>query len=769
MKKKRYYIRMTAALLVLMLVLLATLSVQTQAEGTAAINMDNEKFQQLTGDAVYINYADNYYIDVEDVGLGGWGDGIGNKICNMFFFGIRYLGHITANLFYFCMDFDLSELFRDQIGEIQKALKNGIFEPLFILAFCGAAIHMLKKLVQRDLMGAYGQVLKVIGIFVLSVLVVRDSARVLSAATGITKSASAQILSGMQGEENTNPEDYAAEAAGALWVNLVHQPWVYVEFWKDAPGEGEIENLLSDEYAVGSSEREKLIKNHVGRAFLKEYTWNKAAFVVLLLIPTAIKCVIYIVMGVLSMAFQLMAVFYVLLAPIILILAMIPGYESLLSTWLKKLLETQLGILVMSFIMGLLLMVDNLMFTHLSVAWGWIIVLVVQVAIEIFVIMKRQELLGLVGKLQRTASNPGYARAMLQHGNANGARMGYDTAVKTGKLAAKAAGYVGGRAAKMAGFAGKQAVRMGHALGEIPEMTGTIVRTSTMTGVVAYAAENKIKRPRLSDFDKESQGENIIRVAPRGRGDNRHLERVDGGGKTVTGQMLDFSASEKVKDVSVSPQKPHDELKRPSLKGFAGESSQERFEALHASQEAMRHEQHQLTGQPDIQIPEALKRGAGNDPVSLSELPGEEVNRPTLKEWENDISEQRKEQSGASASSQEPLGHETTGQPVVSASGMAYQGSFGEAAAGLPKPHIETIRPSMKEFKGNEQKPQEGDFRRPVQDVQKPTQSAVGLEKKRNASQLQMQSARERQKENLAAQQEIPIGRPEYSSPSNMR
>lgn len=704
MKKKRYYIRMMAAMLVLVIGLLAALGIQAAA--ATAINADNQKFQQLTGDAAYLNYADNYYIDVEDLGILDGKEALGNTICNIFFFIIKKLGHITTMLFYYCMNFDLAELFRDQIGGIQKVLKDGLFEPLFILAFCGAAVHMIKKLIQRDMMGAYGQVLKVVGILALSVLIVKDSATVLSAATGITKSASAQILSGMQGGSSVNLEDYAASAAGTLWVNIVHQPWVYVEFWQDTPTEEEINNLLSDNYAVRSTLREDLIQNHAGRTFLKEYTMDKAGFLILLLVPTVIKCVIYIVMGILTMAFQLLAVFYVLLAPIILILVMIPGYESMMSTWLKKLLETQLGVLILSFIMGLLIKVDDLLFTNLSAVWGWLIVLVVQVALEIFVIMKRQELLGLIGKMQRTASNPGYARAMLQHSGANGAKLGYDTAVKIRRLpttAVKMKHDIGNAVHNISETAGAAAQMAGTAVGTVIGGAERLYRRVAIPDVMAAAG--KAERPVLSDFNKEHQEENIIHVAPRGRGENRHLERVDGdgSGRTDAGRALGVSES--------------------------GTASQKKMQ---------------------------------NTAVS-STAPQEEIKRPSLKDWKHNTSEQQEEQSKAQILRQEYVQQET----VSKTEAVQYQGNVTDTSVTPLEPQKETLRSNMKEFKRSETKIQRGPSGQLVKDTKKSAQDTVDSTEIRKGTSHPNISARERQKENQAARQQIPAERPRYTNKSN--
>lgn len=153
----------------------------------------------------------------------------------------------------------------------------------------------------------------------------------------------------------------------------------------------------------------------------------------LYLIPFAIKCVIFIVMAVLSLVFQLIALLWLFLAPIVLLLAMIPGYEGVISTWLRKMLEAQLSILVMSFIIGLLIKIDDMLFSTGAESWGWLIVIIVQAVINVVVIIKRDELLGALSKVG--APNPGAAINKSLRAGREAASAGADAAVAAGKQA----------------------------------------------------------------------------------------------------------------------------------------------------------------------------------------------------------------------------------------------------------------------------------------------------------------------------------------------
>ncbi len=459
MEKKKYYIRMAVALLLLIIGVVLALSVPSMA-ATDAVNGNVTRFES-SGEAKYINRSDYYYLDMKKAGLLESGDAIMNSIANMLFTFIKWLGKVTVMLFYYCMDFDMSAMFKDQINGIQSALNSGIFKPLFLLGFCGSAVIMLRKMVRRDLMGAYGQVLKVVAIVVLSILVVQESSTVLTKTTEITKSISTQALMGMQGGGQVDISDYAAQSAGALWMNLIHQPWVFIEFNGEEPGEETIKQLLGDgteDYKPGSKKRKDLVEKYEGNAFDTDRGAEKIGFMFTYLIPFVIKCVIYILMALLTLFFQLIAIFYTFLAPVVLILIMVPGYERLLTEWLRKVLESQLSILIMSFLMGLLLKMDALLYETCAGDWGWLVVMIVETVVAVLALVKRNELLGVMSKLQKGVSQPGYARAMLRNGTDG--YMALDKVRNAGRAAGQAAKLTAEIGREAAGMAGRAMTRV---------------------------------------------------------------------------------------------------------------------------------------------------------------------------------------------------------------------------------------------------------------------------------------------------------------------
>ncbi|MGN1204238.1 MAG: CD3337/EF1877 family mobilome membrane protein [Lachnospiraceae bacterium] len=554
----KYKIKMVMAMLLMCLGILCIMSI-TASAGGGAINGDVTDITNLHGKLGYINRSDLYYLDMKEADFMDWAPGMLNTIANVVFDFIKWLAKCTCMLFYHCMNFNLAEMLSSEINSIQEALRNNIFEPLFLIAFAGSAMIIIKKMLHRDMMGSFGQVLKVVGIMILSLWLVKDSGTAITATTNITKSISCQALAGMAGTETTDIASYAANSSGSLWLNLIHMPWRFIEFNGEPVTDDDIENkYLNTTYAPGTSERKELVKNYAGNAFSTDRGGEKIGFMLLYLIPFAIKCVIYIVMAVLSLVFQLIALLWLFLAPIVLLLAMIPGYEGVISTWLRKMLEAQLSILVMSFIIGLLIKIDDMLFSIGAETWGWLIVLIVQAVINVVVIIKRDELLGALSKVG--AANPSAAINKSLHAGKQAASAGANAAIAAGK----------------AGVAGAGLAARG--ISSVGMRTADIVKTNQQTAIMTAAgnyqmdyntqSKRKVERPVMSK-ESETVRETVNRepVAVNG------TVRPQNAPKTVSRPRMDnysnviaFDASRREQRGFSDPIKQGGDVKRPSMK-----------------------------------------------------------------------------------------------------------------------------------------------------------------------------------------------------------
>lgn len=376
---------------------------------SSGINI-TDQFEGLSGDGKYLgkNYRDNYRLDIEDTNIFEAGDAMMNNIANALFSIITNLGLATTAFFYFTMQFDITKVFADQIDTIQTALKSSIFDTFFILAFSASAWGLFKRIAKKDMAGLFIDCAKIIIIFLLSAFIVTHSSDTLSATTSITKSISVSALMDINNQSGNNIKDYASSASGMIWSSLVHSPWKSLEFdgSNTLPSDSDIENFLT---TVGD-ERDTLIKNYIDThkgAMSKDLGVKRIGFLIVYLIPFFVKSGIYMFMAVLQLAFQVMAVFYILLAAVILLLALIPAFGGidLVSTWLKKIFETQLMMLIITFLIGVIISLDNFLY-GLSSEYGWFIVIMMETLVTVVIVINHKSILKSISKIETNTQQP---------------------------------------------------------------------------------------------------------------------------------------------------------------------------------------------------------------------------------------------------------------------------------------------------------------------------------------------------------------------------
>lgn len=415
-----------------------------------------EDFNHLSGNAKYLGweYSNNYGLDMEEREMS---DGIGeyfgsmvskafNGLANVIFFIERALAYLTVVIFYIGFNLNLADLFGAQLNAIQQALNASVFLPLFLFGCAAAFIVLIGRIAKQDLAGAIGQVAKIILIVMISVLVVTESSTMLTACNRITKEISLEILVGVNSANgySTDVENFAAQSAGILWENLVHEPWLTLEFGEQAAiDEGEVERILSTGY--GSEDRKELIAQDTQNRFSPDKVWSRLGLAFFYLIPCVMKCTIYILVAFVQLVFQLLAILYTFMAPLVLIVSMFPGYNGILEGWLRKMLESQLSILIISLIIGILIKFDELIFAWTkSNGYGWIVALMIQIAIAVTLFVNRNNLLTMMSHVQRGISNPRYLQnRMRMAGNVYAAAPGAIRTTKrvvqkTGSMAAAA-------------------------------------------------------------------------------------------------------------------------------------------------------------------------------------------------------------------------------------------------------------------------------------------------------------------------------------------
>ncbi len=375
---------------------------------------------------------DNYTLDIEKTGVLEKHFEVVNGIANMIFMAIRYISYATVTLFYYAVKFDMGELFGGQIGSMQQALNSTIFQPLFLLASGFSLFGVAGKIAKGNVTGGAAGVGKIILVWVLAMGVVLKSDAAFSAVTGITKSVSIDALAGVNDGAGMsgNIETFAAEAAGVLWVDLVHEPWKTAQFLHTDIGDSDdaVEKFLTE----GDKEKRAALVEGFGDAacFNMSIGYERVGFLLIYQFLCIAKCLLYMAVAGALLLFQVLAVFYLLLAPVVLLLFLLAGYENILTAWLKKMLETQVMLLVVMLMLALLIRTDMFLMEKAD-EWGWFIVVIVQLLTGVGLFLNRGRIFELLGTVQRGVSMPAYAANRLRTGgNVTDIRK---SAVRTGR------------------------------------------------------------------------------------------------------------------------------------------------------------------------------------------------------------------------------------------------------------------------------------------------------------------------------------------------
>lgn len=354
----------------------------------------------LSGQAKYVGsqYRDNYKLDLEKTGITELLDAGLNAVANMLFSAIKMVGMGLITFIYFCLDFNFADTFSGFLTSIQTNLIGGVYEQLWLLAVMILAGFILVKMVKRDLAGVLLDFGMVIFVSVLSLLMLHNSATILTVTTNLTKNISSTVFEGLDSvtQEEQNNKSYAQNAAGALWVDLVHVPWLTMEFGDAQVDEEMVEKILS--LQPGSSDRKDLVEdlNDETGCFDKSRGIDRLGMLLCYLVPFGLKLVVLAAVAAMQMLGQFLAVFVILLATFVLILALVPTYGiEVIRKWINKFVDVHLSMMILSFLLALMLWLNKVLFSYAG-TFGWFITLLIQAVLCLILFMNFRTILHLL-------------------------------------------------------------------------------------------------------------------------------------------------------------------------------------------------------------------------------------------------------------------------------------------------------------------------------------------------------------------------------------
>lgn len=372
-----------------------------------------ESFKDLLGEAKYLQspYRSNYSLDVKSLGLTDLFNKFTNWSANLIWSGVTILTYILLIVFNLGFSMDIADMFHGILNSIMAALKTTIFDEYFLLIVSIAVIYVAISFVRNNLGQVFSRLGYIVITTVLMLVATMYSADIVSGITTLSKSIGASSIVAISDREST--EDNIGQVSGELWSNLVHRPWLELEFdgRQDQVEnlDGVVDKILS--MTRDSEERQNYIDelNKNNQELFKENAGTGRILPsILILAVNVVKMGVMIVLSIIQIVFQIVTILFVLAFPFMLLLSISPSFGgmNLISNLGNQILGAQVGIVLTSFLLGLMIKLDGLIATYLGGlgTYGWFAITVIQTAIYVGIIWQRKQIFRLLMSMQSKIS-----------------------------------------------------------------------------------------------------------------------------------------------------------------------------------------------------------------------------------------------------------------------------------------------------------------------------------------------------------------------------
>lgn len=375
-------------------------------------------FTDLVGNGKFLEspFRANYYLDIKTVGAGlkGTFNEYGNWLANILWYGLTIITYMLIMLFNLAFSMDISDMFKEVLNTIMISLKNSVFDEYFILIVSIALIYIAISFFRNNI----GQLFSRLGYIILTIAIMgmatKYSADIVSGMTTLSKNIGASSIVAISDRETT--ENNIGQISGELWASLVHTPWLELEFdgkYNSLENKDDIVNKIFS-LKKESNERQEYIDklNEENPELFKENAGSGRILPALLIsIVNIFKMFVMIVIALVQIVFQILTILFVIAFPFLLLLSMSPSFGgvNLIFNWWNQILGSQLGIVLTSFLLGLLIKIDGLIATYLGNlgTYGWFGITLVQTAIYIGIILQRKQIFRVLMSLQSKVSSSG--------------------------------------------------------------------------------------------------------------------------------------------------------------------------------------------------------------------------------------------------------------------------------------------------------------------------------------------------------------------------
>lgn len=367
-----------------------------------------DSFNNLSGNGKYLGapYRYNYYLDVKSLGMTEWFNAGTNFLANFFWELATFITYALLVAFNLAFSMDIANLFSSLMDSIMMALKTNIFDRYVHLAISIALVSVVISLFRRNVDQVLKRVFYMAFAISMSIVIANYSGKIVSTMTQISKEIGASSIVSMNNETETNNQ--IAIISGNLWGNLVHTPWLELEA-KNKLTNDQVESILRLDKE--SEERQDIVDQiNKGNSNILKANSGPGRIVPSLVyaLVNGFKMGVMLIIAVFAIVFQIITILLIVALMFYLLLSMIPSFGgvNLIVGLGKQLLGNQVGIVITSMFLGLLIKIDELIATYISsqLNYGWLMITIVQVAIYAGVIWQRKRLFAILEQIQRSVS-----------------------------------------------------------------------------------------------------------------------------------------------------------------------------------------------------------------------------------------------------------------------------------------------------------------------------------------------------------------------------
>ena len=402
--------RYTALILLVILIISLFTGSYGYDPAESAFPKVDEVFGSKNNSPYITDYQYNYYLDMREMGAVERLKHIEasfNGMANLLFTLQTYFARLLIIIIYYSYEIDLYGLFSTLIEAVFAEMKVAFFDELSLMAIVLLGIYYLVKTISDQKTQVWVAILQTVLILALALAVFHNPTGMLKRIDDFSKDMSRSVLAGTYKatHQGSSPQSAVIAASNDIWMMYVHKPWQILQFGSIEIAEREQHRILA--LAPGSKERQTVIEELAkdGKLFSPDWGIKRVGFMMLYMLPMLVMGVIIGALALLILGYQFLTIFFTLGGIFVFIMALIPFFgPRLINNWAAKVIANGFIKVLISFVLAIIFATNAALFSLIG-AYGWFVVLILQILIIVVIVWKRKDFVELFTNMRKSVQN----------------------------------------------------------------------------------------------------------------------------------------------------------------------------------------------------------------------------------------------------------------------------------------------------------------------------------------------------------------------------